>query len=71
MRVMQVSLDDVINMVAVRHGLVAAACAVVVGLVVPAAVVIGRARRGIRGIHGDLVLLTFDPSWKRRCPSWR
>jgi hypothetical protein len=47
MRVVQMAVDEVINMVAVRHALVTAAWAVHVATVMPFARVIGRARRRI------------------------
>ncbi len=55
-RVMQVALHQVIGMVAVRHGFMAAARAVLVGLVMAAAGVFRRALAGILLAHGQLVL---------------
>jgi ABC-type amino acid transport system permease subunit len=55
--VMKMPFDQIILVVAVGHGFVAAAWAVAMGLVVSVALVIGGARRRIRGAHRDRVLL--------------
>ncbi len=62
MHVMQMSLDQIVGVIAVRHGIVSAAWAVTMGLVVTAALVIGRARRRVRGAHADPMLLHFRPA---------
>jgi hypothetical protein len=53
----QVAIDQIIDMVAVRHGLVAATGAVPVVLRMLAAIVSGRAALRIGGAHGDGVLV--------------
>jgi hypothetical protein len=57
-RMMQVAVDQVIDMVAVRDGFVAAARAVLMGPVVSAAGVFGRARGRVGG--ADLKLMLLD-----------
>lgn len=54
-RVMQVPIDDVIGVITMGDGIVSAPRAAAMGLVVPAALVIGRACRGIRAAHVDSV----------------
>ena len=55
--VMQVPVDQVVDMVAVRHRLVTAARAMLVVLVVASADMVGRAGAGIVGAHLDRVLV--------------
>src|SRR5205807_2193763 len=55
-RVVQMALHQVIGVVAVRHGFMAAARAVLVGLVMAAAGVLGRAFAGVLLAHRQLVL---------------
>ena len=62
-RVVQVALDQVVGVVAVRDGLMTTAGAVPMGLVVLAAVVRGSAGRRVGGADVDLVFL--DPRWRR------
>lgn len=56
-RVVQVAADPVVDVVAVRHRLVATSGAVGVGRIVSAAGVRGRAGGGIRPVHGDHALV--------------
>ncbi len=56
-RMMQVAVDKEVDMVAVRHGLVAAARPVPVALIVTGADVIGRAGAGIAGAHLEDMLV--------------
>jgi hypothetical protein len=56
-RVMQVSIDQVIDVVPVRDGLVAAAGSVFVSLFVAAAIVVGSCRCGISSVDGNYVLV--------------
>ncbi len=56
-RVMQVAVDQVVHVIAVRHGFVAATGAVNVIGRMTAAVVAGRAGRGVCRGHGDLVFV--------------
>lgn len=56
-RVVQVTRDEVVGVVAVRDGFVAAAGAVSVSLVVRSAGVAGGAGRGVRAADGDGVLV--------------
>lgn len=56
-RVMEMSVDQIVDMVAVRYGFVSAAGTVPVVLVVSAAGVIGRAAAGIAIAHLDGVLV--------------
>jgi hypothetical protein len=58
-RVVQVAADQVIDMVAVRHRLVAAARAVAVGAVMMAAAVLRRAVRWIGGVDLQAVLFNL------------
>ncbi len=51
MRMVQVAVDQVVDMVAVRHGLVATARAVLVAPLMVAAIVVRRAGVGIAGAH--------------------
>ena len=55
--VVEVALDEVVGVVAVRDGRVFAALAVDVTCVMATAGVVGRARRGVRGVDGDDVLV--------------
>ncbi len=68
MDVMQVALNHVVRVVAVRHGVVSAAWAVPMGLVVTVALVIRRARRRVRGAHADPVLLHPRPALVVKVP---
>jgi hypothetical protein len=61
--VMQVAGDEVIDMVAVRHGLVAATGSMPVALVMLVAVMLGRAGGRVTAAHLELVLL--DPCLPR------
>ena len=57
MRVVQVVLDEVVDVIAVRDGLVAAAGTVLVRGIVAGALVIGGAHVGMLGVHRDRVLV--------------
>jgi hypothetical protein len=57
MRMMQVAIDQVVDMVAMRHGGVAAAGTVLVALLMTAAVVVRRAGIRIGSAHLDHVLV--------------
>jgi hypothetical protein len=56
-RVVQVTVDQVVGMVAVRHLLVATAGAVLMAGVVTATIMLGRAARGVGRVHLQLMLL--------------
>jgi hypothetical protein len=56
-RMMQVSLDQIIGMVPVRHGFMAAARAMTMSRIMTAAAVVRRAALGIRGAHFNDVLV--------------
>jgi hypothetical protein len=56
-RVMQMAADDIVDVVPVRDGLVTAVGAMCVGLRMFAAIVLRRAVRRVRGIHGKAVLV--------------
>jgi len=56
-RVVQVPVDEVVDVIAVRHGGVATACAVHVAGLVPAAAVVRGALGRVLGAHGERVLL--------------
>jgi hypothetical protein len=56
-RVMQVAVDQVVDVITVRHRLVPAAGAVLVARLVPFAAMLGRAAAGIAGRHLDHVLV--------------
>jgi hypothetical protein len=68
MHVMQMSLNHVIRVIAVRHGVVSAAGAVAMGSFVTVALVIRRARRRVRGAHADPVLLHLRPALVVKVP---
>ena len=57
MRVVQVAIDEVVNVVAMRHGFVAATGAVDVSRFVAAAVVVRRAGIRVGGADGDAVFM--------------
>lgn len=56
-RVMEVPLDEVVDVIAVRHGIMAAAGTVDVVGRMSLAGVSGRTRRRIGGVHGDRALV--------------
>ena len=56
-RVMQVAVHEIVNVIAVRHGLVTAAGAVDVSRCVAAAAVVGGAGIGVGGADGDAVFI--------------
>ena len=56
-RVVEVAIDQIIDMVAMRHRLVAAVGSVHVGAVVPVAVVFGSATLGRLRVHSDDMLI--------------
>ena len=56
-RMVQMAIDEVIDVVAMRHGFVAAAGAVDVSGFVAAAVVVGRAGVRVGGADGDAVFI--------------
>lgn len=62
MYVMEMSLNHVVRVIAVRHRIVSTAWAVAMGLVVTVALVIRCARRRVRGAHADPVLLHLRPA---------
>ncbi len=68
MYVVQMSFNHVVRVIAVRHGIVSAAWAVPMGLLVTVALVIRRARRRVRGAHGDAVLLDLRPDLVVKVP---
>jgi hypothetical protein len=57
-----------VGVVAVGHRFVPATWAVAMRLVVPAALVVRRTPRGIRGAHRDRVLLDLRPALKMQMP---
>ena len=57
MRVVQVAIDEVVNVVAMRHGFVAATGTVDVSRFVAAAVVVRRAGIRVGGADGDAVFI--------------
>lgn len=57
--IVQVAMNQVVRMVAVRNGLVAATGPVLVLLVVTAAIVLSNTRRGMAGIDRDHVLINM------------
>lgn len=57
MRMVQVTVDQVVDMIAVRHRLVAAAWTVLVAFWMARAIVVRRAAIGIGRTHGDDVLI--------------
>jgi uncharacterized paraquat-inducible protein A len=68
MYVVQMSLDHVVRVIAVRHRIVSAAWAMPVGLVVTIALVILCARRRVRGAHADPMLLHLRPALVVKVP---
>ena len=56
-RMVQMTLHQVVNMVAMRHGLVAAVSPVSVGLLMGAAAVVRRAFLRIRRSHSNLMVI--------------
>ena len=61
--VMQMRADEVVDVVAVRHSVVAAAFAVDVTGVVAGAAMIGRAAIGVLGVDGEPVLVHVVVMW--------
>jgi len=61
--VMQVAIDQIVDMVAVRHGLVAAPGTMAMTDLVPGAAMAGRAASGVACIDGDLVLVDMAVVW--------
>jgi hypothetical protein len=57
MRVVQVPIDQIVDVIAMRHRLVTTPGAVLVGGVMPSATVVRRACRGVRGGDVDPVLV--------------
>jgi len=60
-RVVQVAVDEVVDVVAVRHSLVPAAYAVLVGTVMAPTIVLRSALRGILNTYRDCVLVNVVP----------
>ncbi len=63
MRMMQVSLDDVIHVIPMRHGFMAALGAVLMGRIMFAALMLRCALIGIRGIHVQSMFLDLISIW--------